>query len=152
MAVVAVGVVGVAFLSDASAEREASLWTVAPRHKPAATQAAFADLAERARAAVVHVRGEVTEGNAAEADAESSRTSIGTGFIISRDGYVITNEHVVRNVADLRVRLYDGRELPGCVAGADPPDRHRAGQDRVEERRCPCCRWAIRTRFASASR
>jgi serine protease Do len=121
MAGAAVGVVAVAFVQDAVAQREATLWTVAPRHKPAASQAAFADLAERARASVVHVRGEVTEGTASESDAESSRTSIGPGFIISRDGYVITNEHVVRNVADLRVRLYDGRELPGCVAGADPP-------------------------------
>jgi serine protease Do len=121
MAVVAVGVVAVVFVRDAAAEREPSLWTTAAKHRPAPSQAAFVDLAERARAAVVHVRGEVSEGSAAESDAESSRTSIGTGFIISKDGYVITNEHVVRNVADLRVRLYDGRELPGCVAGADPP-------------------------------
>src|SRR4029079_13587324 len=50
----------------------------------------------------------------------TSRTSIGTGFIINREGYIVTNEHVVRGVADLRIRLYDGRELPACVAGADP--------------------------------
>ncbi len=112
---------GPAFAPDAAAEREAPLWTSAPRHKPAISASAFADLAERARAAVVHVRGEVTEGSAPDSDAESSRTSIGTGFIINRDGYVITNEHVMRGVADLRVRLYDGRELPACVAGADPP-------------------------------
>jgi len=105
---------------SAAAEREAPLWTSAPRHKPVITASAFADLAERARAAVVHVRGEVTDGTTSEADAETSRTSIGTGFIINRDGYVVTNEHVVRGVSDLRVRLYDGRELPACVAGADP--------------------------------
>src|SRR6478672_11598803 len=81
---------------SAAAEREAPLWTSAPRHKPVITASAFADLAERARAAVVHVRGEVTDGAAPDADAETSRTSIGTGFIIQRDGYVVTNEHVVR--------------------------------------------------------
>ena len=81
--------------------------------------ASLADLAERARAAVVHVRGETTEGPAADADSETGRTSIGTGFIINKDGYLVTNEHVIRGVIDLRVRLYDGRELPACVVGAD---------------------------------
>src|SRR5436190_4798110 len=105
----------------ALAEHEAPLWTSAPRHRTPVGAAAFADLAERARAAVVHVRGEVSEGGpSSEADAETSRTSIGTGFIINREGYIVTNEHVVRGVADLRIRLYDGRELSACVAGADP--------------------------------
>jgi len=107
--------------SLAAAEHEAPLWTSAPRHRAPVAAAAFADLAERARAAVVHVRGEVSEGGAAsEADSDTSRTSIGTGFIINRDGYIVTNEHVIRGVSDLRIRLYDGRELPACVAGADP--------------------------------
>ena len=118
--VAAVGLVRAGFAPPAAAEREAALWTSAPRHKPAISASAFADLAERARAAVVHVRGEVTEGGATDADADSSRTSIGTGFIINREGYVVTNEHVIRGVGDLRIRLYDGRELAACVAGADP--------------------------------
>ncbi len=85
-----------------------------------APAASFADLAERARAAVVHVRGEMTDGSAAgEPDGDGGKTSIGTGFIINKDGYVVTNEHVVRGVVDLRVRLYDGRELAACVEGAD---------------------------------
>src|SRR5215813_4850204 len=116
----AIVVAGSAFVRPARAEHEAPLWLTAPRHKPVLTPSTFADLAERARAAVVHVRGEVTEGAAADADADTSRTSIGTGFIINRDGYVVTNEHVVRGVSDLRIRLYDGRELSACVAGADP--------------------------------
>ena len=118
--VAAVGLVRAGFAPPAAAEREAPLWNSAPRHKPAISASAFADLAERARAAVVHVRGEVTEGSAAEPDSDSSRTSIGTGFIINREGYVVTNEHVIRGVSELRIRLYDGRELAACVAGADP--------------------------------
>src|SRR4029079_2085633 len=118
----AAGTAGVcaAWSPPAAAEREVPLWTSAPRHKPVITASAFADLAERARAAVMHVRGEVTEGAASDSDPETSRTSIGTGFIINRDGYVVTNEHVVRGVSDLRVRRYDGRELSACVPGADP--------------------------------
>ena len=116
VAVLTSGIVG----SAAAADREPALWTSAPRHKPAISASAFADLAERARAAVVHVRGEVTEGSVSDADTETSRTSIGTGFIIHRDGYVVTNEHVIRGVSDLHIRLYDGREFTACVAGADP--------------------------------
>ncbi|HXJ20536.1 MAG TPA: trypsin-like peptidase domain-containing protein [Polyangia bacterium] len=94
------------------------LWTVAPHQARASV--GLAELAERARAAVVHVRGEMPDGaNASESDNDSGRTSIGTGFIINRDGFILTNEHVVRGVVDLRVRLFDGRELAACVAGAD---------------------------------
>ena len=68
------------------------------------------------------MRGEVDRGQRRRAPtATASRTSIGTGFIINKDGYVVTNEHVIRGVGDLRVRLYDGRELPACVVGADAP-------------------------------
>jgi serine protease Do len=119
-AVTVVAVACAVFARPADAQRDPPLWTSAPRHKPAISASAFADLAERARAAVVHVRGEVTDGSATDSDGETSRTSIGTGFIINRDGYVVTNEHVIRGVGDLRIRLYDGRELPACVAGADP--------------------------------
>jgi S1-C subfamily serine protease len=113
-----------------TARAEVPLWTDAPhRARAVGSAAGFADLAEKARAAVVHVRGEVPtqtqassgERNAGDADADAERTSIGTGFVIGRDGYVLTNEHVVRDTVDLRVRLYDGRELPACVVGADGP-------------------------------
>jgi serine protease Do len=68
------------------------------------------------------VRGTSDEGTTAgEAAGESARTSIGTGFLIHKDGYLVTNEHVIRSVTDLRIRLYDGRELPACVVGVDAP-------------------------------
>jgi serine protease Do len=104
----------------ARADREATLWSSPPKRK--ALGPSLADLAERARPAVVHVRGVVEEGTPGEhPEGEAGKTSIGTGFIINKDGYIVTNEHVVRGVLDLRVRLYDGRELPGCVVGADAP-------------------------------
>jgi serine protease Do len=102
-------------ISGRAFAREPTLWTPAAHQARAAT--GLADLAERARAAVVHVRGELSDG--ADGDSDSERTSIGTGFIINKDGYILTNEHVVRGVTDLRIRLFDGRELPACVAGAD---------------------------------
>ncbi|HVR62905.1 MAG TPA: trypsin-like peptidase domain-containing protein [Polyangia bacterium] len=101
------------------------LWTSAPRKRGPVPS--LPDLADRARPAVVHVRGLVEDDTPDDVDRSSEsgggaggpRTSIGTGFLISKDGYLVTNEHVVRGAADLRIRLYDGRELPACVVGAD---------------------------------
>jgi len=45
--------------------------------------------------------------------------SLGSGFIISDDGYVITNEHVIRDADEILVRLSDRREFIAKVIGAD---------------------------------
>src|SRR3569832_1628520 len=87
-----------------------------PAHRPPAPHA---ELADRARPAVVHVRG--TSPPEDDAHGESEHVSIGTGFIINRDGYIVSNDHVVRNVTNLRVRLHAGRELRACVLGTDAP-------------------------------
>ncbi len=48
------------------------------------------------------------------------RTSMGTGFLISSDGYLITNHHVIDGANEVYVRLQDRRELPATVVGSDP--------------------------------
>ncbi len=45
--------------------------------------------------------------------------SLGSGFIISKDGYVMTNNHVVKDADEIVVRLADRRELKAKVVGTD---------------------------------
>ncbi len=44
----------------------------------------------------------------------------GSGVIISADGYIVTNNHVVENAQDITVTLNDKREFPATIVGTDP--------------------------------
>jgi serine protease Do len=44
---------------------------------------------------------------------------LGSGFIIERDGVILTNNHVIENAQKIVVRLYDGREFAATVIGSD---------------------------------
>ena len=51
--------------------------------------------------------------------APSEVKSLGSGFIISPDGYVITNHHVVKDADEVVVRLQDRREIVAKIVGSD---------------------------------
>ncbi|WP_049723762.1 Do family serine endopeptidase [Gilvimarinus polysaccharolyticus] len=51
---------------------------------------------------------------------ERQSQSMGSGFIISADGYILTNNHVVDAADEINVRLFDQRELVAEVIGVDP--------------------------------
>lgn len=46
--------------------------------------------------------------------------ALGSGFIVSSDGYIVTNNHVIDKATKITVTLDDGRELPGKLIGTDP--------------------------------
>jgi len=55
-----------------------------------------------------------------ENNGERPHSSLGSGFIISEDGYVISNYHVVREADEIIVRLSDRREYVAKIVGTDP--------------------------------
>lgn len=59
-------------------------------------------------------------GQAPRAPQQGQRVSAGSGFIISGDGYILTNNHVVEGADSVTVRLADRRELDAKVVGTDP--------------------------------
>ncbi len=48
------------------------------------------------------------------------RSGLGSGVIMSEDGYIITNHHVTNSAEELEIALYDGRIFNATVIGADP--------------------------------
>ncbi|OWY40625.1 protease Do [Xenophilus sp. AP218F] len=52
---------------------------------------------------------------------ERQENSLGSGFIISADGYVLTNAHVVARADEITVKLSDKREFKARVIGSDAP-------------------------------
>ncbi len=77
-------------------------------------RAAFAELADALSPAVVHIA--VDRGKPGYIPEEG----MGSGFIINRHGYVLTNNHVVDNARKIRVILPDADEYAATLVGADP--------------------------------
>lgn len=108
-----------------------------PAAQPAAELGdAFAAVAEAVRQTVVYIAAESEQSVARQVpdplreffgdpnDPQTGepriRTGSGSGFIISEDGYIITNNHVVADARKLTVRLLDRREFSAEVVGRDP--------------------------------
>jgi len=93
--------------------------------------ASFADAAERINASVVNI--DATSKGSASRDAqrllrrpdENNRDDTpsrgaGSGFIIDREGFILTNNHVIDNADRITVTLSDGRAFRAEVVGTDP--------------------------------
>ena len=98
--------------------------------------ATYADAAKRAAPTVVNVytsterraqRDEIDDPtlrryfpNLGERFTRQRSTSLGSGVIVSSDGYVVTNHHVIAGAGDIQLVLADGRRFRARVRGADP--------------------------------
>ena len=47
-------------------------------------------------------------------------SALGSGFVISEDGYVVTNNHVIEGADEILIEFFDGKELKAEVVGTDP--------------------------------
>ena len=104
----------------------------------------FADLAEKVSPAVVNIttttvvaghtgpQGIVPKGSPFEdffrefqdrnggGDKPRRTSALGSGFVISEDGFVVTNNHVIDKADEIMIEFFSGEELPATVIGTDP--------------------------------
>lgn len=85
----------------------------APIQSVAELGAAFIAASEAVRSSVVYIRAIGVSAN------NQTRSGTGSGFIITTDGYIITNNHVVENAEVLTVSLLDQREFEARLIGRD---------------------------------
>ena len=96
--------------------------------RPAAGLINFADVAERINPAVVNI--DATSKTSRERrrgddldpgrEFEGPRQGSGSGFLIDREGYILTNHHVIAGAERITVTMADGRAFRGQVVGSDP--------------------------------
>ncbi len=72
---------------------------------------AFVNVTKRSKPAIVSVI------STRQTENDRTRRQEGSGFIFRKDGYILTNEHVVRNAATIRVRLFDESEFDAKLDG-----------------------------------
>lgn len=51
---------------------------------------------------------------------EFKQRSLGSGFIVANEGFVVTNNHVIENASQIKVKLNNGKEYDADIAGRDP--------------------------------
>jgi serine protease Do len=79
----------------------------------------FSSLVTRYGPAVVHIGAKQAASPDENGETGRGGEALGSGFIISQDGYVLTNNHVVEGAEKVTVKLMDGREFHARVVGTD---------------------------------
>ena len=82
---------------------------------------AFQHAAEHVEPSVVHIttRSERIARDFFGRRFRQQSSGLGSGVIVSEDGYILTNNHVIEGATELLVKLADGRTVPGEVVGGD---------------------------------
>jgi serine protease Do len=101
-------------VSDAATENGVSSVNTTTNNR----QLTLPELFDGANPAVVAISTEVTGQNAFGQTV--TRPASGSGFFVSADGYIVTNDHVIENARNITVLLYDGSSRTAAVIGRDP--------------------------------
>lgn len=89
----------------------------------------FSDVAEEVTPAVVHITSTISGGSTRRSNdpfedffnrRQGPRQGSGSGVIISQDGFIVTNNHVIENASDIQVTLNDKRSFKAKLIGTDP--------------------------------
>ncbi len=140
--VLAVALIGAGYgMSSAVKAAEQPTAAVAKTSDIPMVPATFSDLAEKVRPGVVNIQVVKPMKNAGFGFPNSFRTpfgdffgpfsgenphsspmqqGVGSGFVISSDGYILTNNHVVDDANQIKIKLADGKEYDAKVVGRDP--------------------------------
>ncbi len=77
------------------------------------------EVAAKASPSVVEIETEVTSTSYGMFGGTYTSTAAGSGVIISEDGYIITNNHVIEDANTIKVTTYDGKEYDATLVGTD---------------------------------
>ncbi|MDX1688455.1 MAG: trypsin-like peptidase domain-containing protein [Candidatus Promineifilaceae bacterium] len=80
----------------------------------------IANVYERIAPAVVHITSRVTRPTFFFGPVPSEGT--GSGFVLDKEGHIVTNYHVIENAESIEVLLSDETQTPATVVGVDPPN------------------------------
>lgn len=58
--------------------------------------------------------------NGPQQERQRRGSALGSGFVISADGFIVTNNHVIESADEISIEFFSGRELPAKVIGTDP--------------------------------
>jgi serine protease Do len=92
-------------------------------------------------------------GNGGQQQRPRKAVAMGSGFVVDRNGFIVTNNHVIEKAKKITVKMTDGRELPATLVGTDPAtdiavlrvkaDKPLPAVDFVDDRQVRVGDWVI---------
>src|ERR1700754_3869433 len=77
------------------------------------------DVYEKAKDSVAYITSQITQSSGGPFGQTQTGTATGSGFVVSSDGYVVNNDHVVAGASSVKVKIGDGKTLAAKVIGTD---------------------------------